>query len=416
MSSAQLRTFAHSEELMSRALKVIPWGIYGAKNPAYFAPGSYPIFLSSGEGCRIKDVDGHEYIDFLCSFGPVVLGHRHPKVEEAARAQAARCDSLNLPSEKWVELAELLVSITPAADWAVFAKSGSDVTTWALRVARAHTGREKIIMASGTYHGWHDWCVSIRAGIPDAGTELIATFPYNDLGELKRVVAENKGQVAGIIITPFRHEFFFDQVMPVPGFPEAVRALCDQEGIVLILDDVRGGFRINLGGSWEPYGVRPDLICYSKAISNGYPLAVGLGREELRPAAENVYLSATFFSASVAMAAAVATVNTLREEGGIDQMRAMGQRLRDGLDQQARSLGLAITQSGPPAIPFVTFVGDTGGMERSRLFCGECAQRGVFFHPFHNWFLTTAHRERDIDQALAVTEEAFKVVKARYEA
>jgi len=415
MSSAQLRTFAHSEELMTRACKVIPWGIYGAKNPAYFAPGSYPIFLSSGEGCRIRDVDGNEYIDFLCSFGPIILGHRHPKVEEAVRAQQARCDSLNLPSEKWVELAELLVSITPAADWAVFAKSGSDVTTWALRVARAHTGRDKIIMASGSYHGWHDWCAPIRAGIPAAGDDLVASFPYNDLEELKRVAAENKGQVAAIIITPFRHDFFVDQEMPAPGFPEAVRALCDQEGIVLVLDDVRAGFRLHLGGSWEPYGVRPDLLLYSKAIANGYALAVGLGREELRPAAENVFLSATYFSAAVAMAAAIATINTLREEGGIEQMRAMGQRFRDGLDQQARSLGLAITQSGPTTIPFMTFAGDTG-MERSRLFCGECAQRGVFFHPFHNWFLMTAHKERDIDQTLAVTEEAFKIVKAQYEA
>jgi glutamate-1-semialdehyde 2,1-aminomutase len=416
MSSAPLRTFERSEELMSRALKVVPRGIYGAKSPVFFGPGSYPIFLDSGEGCRIKDVDGHEYIDFLCSFGPVVLGHRHPKVEEAARAQAARCDSLNLPSEKWVELAELLVSITPAADWAVFAKNGSDVTTWAIRMARAHTGREKIIMASGTYHGWHDWCVSIRHGVPDAGTDLILTFPYNDLGELKRVVAENKGQVGGIILTPFRHEFFVNQEMPAPGFPEAVRALCDQEGIVLILDDVRAGFRLHLGGSWEPYGVRPDLLLYSKAMANGYALSAGLGREELRPAAEDVYLSATFFSASVAMAAAIATINTLREEGGIEQMRAMGQRFRDGLDQQARSLGLGVTLSGPPAIPFMSFVSDAATMDRSRLFCAECAQRGVFLHPFHNWFLTTAHKERDVDEALAVTEEAFKVVKAQFEA
>jgi len=413
MTSAHLYTFTHSDELMTRARKVVPSGIYGAKNPGNLVPGSYPIFLTSGEGCRIRDVDGNEYIDFLCSFGPIVLGHRHPKVEEAAMAQAGRCDSLNLPSEKWVELAELVVSITPAADWAVFSKSGSDLTSWALRMARAHTGREKVIAASGSYHGWHDWCSPIPTGIPAAERALVATFPYNDLGELKRVATENKGQVAALILTPYRHDFFRDEEMPAPGFLEGARSLCDEEGIVLVLDDVRAGFRLNLGGSWEPYGVRPDLILYSKAIANGYPLAVGLGREELRRAAESVYFSATYWSAAVPMAAAIATVNTLREEGGIEQMRAMGQRFRDGLDQQARSLGLGITQSGPPAIPFMTFVGDPA-LARSRLFCGECARRGVFLHPFHNWFLMTAHGERDIDQALTVTEEAFKAVKAQF--
>jgi glutamate-1-semialdehyde 2,1-aminomutase len=201
--------------------------------------------------------------------------------------------------------------------------------------------------------------------------------------------------------------------MPAPGFPEAVRALCDQEGIVLVLDDVRAGFGLNLGGSWEPYGVRPDLICYSKAIANGYPLAAGLGREELRSAAESIFFTGTYWAGAVAMAAAMATINTLREEGGIEQMRAMGQRLRDGLEQQACSLGIPITQSGPPAIPFLTF-GDDPTFEKSRVFAGEAARRGVFLHPHHNWFLMAAHTERDIDQTLAVTEEAFKIVKAQF--
>jgi len=413
MTSAHLYTFAHSEELMTRALKVIPSGIYGAKSPAFLTPGSYPMFLARAEGCRIWDVDGNEYIDFMCSYGPIVLGHRHPKVEEAVSAQLAEADGLNLPSEEWVDLAELLLSITPAADWVVFAKNGSDVTSWALTVARAHTGRDKIIMASGSYHGTHPWCAPIPTGIPAAERALVATFQYNDLEDLKRVVAENKGQVAAIIVNAYGHHFFRDQEMPAPGFPEGVRALCDQEGIVLALDDIRGGFRLNLGSSWEPYGVRPDLICYSKAIANGHPLAVGLGREELRRAAESVFFTGTFWTAAAPMAAAIATINTLREEDGIEQMRAMGQRFRDGLEQQARSLGIAISLTGPPAIPFLTF-GREPGLERSRLFCGEAARRGVFLHPHHNWFLMTAHTERDIDQALAVTEEAFKAVKAKY--
>lgn len=413
MTSAHLYTYTQSEELMARARKVVPSGIYGHQSPEFLTPGSYPSFLTRGKGCRIWDVDGNECIDFMCSYGPIILGHAHPKVEEAVSAQLARADAFNLPSEKWVELAEFFVSITPAADWAVFAKNGSDVTTWALTVARAHTGRDKIIMAQGAYHGTHGWCAPSPTGIPAAERAVVLNFQYNDLEGLKRVVAENKGQVAAIVISPFRHDFFHDQEMPAPGFPEGVRALCDQEGIVLVLDDVRAGFRLDMRGSWEPYGVRPDLICYSKAIANGHPLAVGLGREELRHAAESIFFTGTFWSAAAPMAAAIATINTLREEGGIEQMRAMGQRFRDGLDQQARSLGLTIKQSGPPAIPFMTFVGDEG-FDRSRLFAGECARRGVFLHPYHNWFLMAAHTERDIDQALGVTEEAFKIVKAQH--
>ena len=413
MTRAHLYTFTRSEELMDRARKVIPSGIYGHMSPTMLTIGAYPKFLARGEGCRIWDVDGNEYIDFMCSYGPIVLGHRHPKVEEAAMAQHAQVDCQNFPSERWVELAELLVSITPAADWAVFAKNGSDITSWALAVARAYNGRDKVIMAQGAYHGTHPWCAPIPTGIPAAERALVATFQYNDLENLKQVVAANQGQVAAIIVNAFRHDLLHDEEMPTPSFLEGTRALCDQEGIILVIDDVRAGFRLNLGGSWEPYGVRPDLICYCKAIANGYPLAVGLGREELRRSAENVFFTGTYWGAAVPMAASIATINTLREEDGIEHMRRMGQRFRDGMDQQARSLDIEITQSGPPAIPFLTFKKDAG-FERSRLFCGEAARRGVFLHPHHNWFLMTAHTERDIDQTLGVTEEAFKVVKEQF--
>jgi glutamate-1-semialdehyde 2,1-aminomutase len=201
--------------------------------------------------------------------------------------------------------------------------------------------------------------------------------------------------------------------MPAPGFLEGVRALCDEGGIVLILDDVRAGFRLHLGGSGEYFGVQPDITCYCKAIANGHPLSAGLGRDYLRPAAEQVFFTGSFWTAYVPMAAAIATIETLRDEGGIEQMDAMGTRLRQGLDEQARSLGLAIHQSGPPAIPFTTFVGDQG-FERSRVFAGECARRGVFVHPHHNWFLSAAHTEDDVDEALDVTEMAFKAVKEQF--
>ncbi len=414
MPPNDLYKFDRSEALMTRARKVIPNGIYGHQSPVLLVPGAYPNFMARGQGCRIWDVDGNAYIDFMCSYGPIVLGHNHPRLEEAARAQQSQADCQNLPGEVWVELAELLVDITPAADWVMFAKNGSDVASWALAVARAHTRRTKVIMVAGAYHGTHPWCTPVPIGIPDVDRANVLTFPYNDLDELHRLATENRGDVAALIVSPFRHDAFHDSEMPAPGFLQGVRELCDEEGIVLVLDDIRGGFRLHLGGSGELLGLRPDIICYCKAIANGYPLSAGLGREELRLAAQGVFFTGSYWTATVPMAVAIATINTLREEGGIEQMEAMGTRFRQGLDQQARSLGLAINQTGPPAIPFMTFNADGGSFQRSRVFCGECCRRGVFLHPHHNWFLSAAHREADIDEALAITEVAFSIVKEQF--
>lgn len=414
MSAKKLYSFDRSSALMERATCVIPGGIYGHQSPQLLTLGSYPSFLARGQGCRIWDVDGNEYIDFMCSYGPIVLGHRHPRVEEAVRAQLEQGDCQNLPGEPWVELAELLVSVTPCADWVVYGKNGSDATSWAVAVARTHTGRDKVIMAAGAYHGSHPWCTPNPAGTTEAERRDVLTFEYNDLDDLKRVVGEHPGQVAAVIVCPFRHDAFHNQEMPAPGFHDGLRAICDKEGIVLILDDVRAGFRLHLGGSGEALGLRPDLTCYSKALGNGYAISAGLGREELRFAAQQVYFTGSFFTAAASMAAAIATINALRDEGGIEQLSAAGTRLREGLDQQARSLGLAITQSGPPAIPYLTFDADEN-FERGRLWAGECARRGVFVHPHHNWFMCAAHSEADIDEALVATEAAFKVIKDKFD-
>jgi len=413
MPAEKLYTFDRSDALLERASRVVPGGIYGHQSPQLLSPGSYPNFLARGKGCRIWDVDGNEYIDFMCSYGPIVLGHQHPKVEEAARAQLEQLDCPNMPTERWVDLAELLVSITPWAGWAVYGKNGSDATSWSIAVARAHTGRNKVIMAEGAYHGAHPWCTPNPAGTTEGERMDTLTFEYNNSEDLRRVANEHRGEIAAIILCPFRHDVFHNEEMPAPGFHDGVRSLCDREGIVLILDDVRGGFRLHLGGSGEVVGLQPDLTCYSKAMANGYAISAVLGRDELRESAQQVYFTGSFFTAAVSMAAAVATINALRDEGGIEQMDVAGKRFREGLYQQARSLGLRITQSGPPAIPFLTFDYDDG-FQRSRLWAGECARRGVFLAPFHNWFLCAAHSEADIDEALVATEGAFKVVKDKF--
>ncbi len=405
--------FSKSQELFLRSASVIPGGIYGHQTPLVLVPGAYPYFFERGEGCHVWDVDGNEYIDYMCSYGPIVLGHRHPKVEEAVLAQMRKGNCFNGPTALWAELAEHLVGITPFADWTVFAKNGSDVCTWAIEVAREHTGRPKIVMAEGAYHGTHAWCTPMDAGTTAADRAELLTFKYNDLASLRRVVAEHEKEIAGIIVTPFRHEAFHDSELPVEGFHKGVRQLCDDKGFVLVLDDVRCGFRLNLGGSGEYFGAQPDLATYCKAIANGYALSACVGREALRGAAERVFFTGSYFTSGVPMAAAVACLKELQASGGIEHMRTVGTMLCRGLEEQARSHGLAITVSGPPAIPFMSFKSDRG-FERNKAFGAACAARGVYVHPHHNWFLSTAHSETDIRRTLDVTDVAFKEVKQQF--
>ena len=407
-------TFDKSNALMERARKVVPGGIHGHQNPIVLTRGAFPSFFARGEGSHIWDVDGNEYIDYMCSYGPIVLGHRHPGVEEAARRQSELGNCFNAPSPLWVELAEYLVSITPCADWTVFAKNGSDVCTWATEVARHATGRRKIAMCSGAYHGTHAWCTPAPGGVTPEDRANVVYFNFNNLESLRNAIDENEGEIAGVMVSPFRHDAGHDSELPVEGFFKGVRELCDRNGIVLILDDVRAGFRLHMGGSGEFFGVRPDLTTYCKAIANGYPLSACLGRESLKQAAQEVFFTGSYFTSAVPMAAALACLKELHATGGIERMRILGEKLRDGMLAQARDAGFEVTYSGPPAIPYMTFKDDHGRHDRMKLFAGECSRNGVYLAPRHNWFISAAHTEDDIKQTLAVTEQAFAAVRRQF--
>ncbi|HXW84820.1 MAG TPA: aminotransferase class III-fold pyridoxal phosphate-dependent enzyme [Candidatus Binataceae bacterium] len=406
--------FSNSDALMERARKVIPGGIYGHQNPALLTRGAFPSFFARGQGSHIWDVDGNEYIDYMCSYGPIVLGHRHPKVEEAARRQSELGNCFNAPGPVWVELAEHLVSLTPFADWTVFAKNGSDVCTWAIEVARHATGRPKIAMCEGAYHGTHSWCTPAPAGVTAEDRANLVYFHFNDLPSLQARVDESNGQLAGVIISPFRHDAGHDQELPKPGFFQGVRELCDRNGMVLVLDDVRAGFRLHLGGSGELFGLRPDLATYCKAMGNGYPIAACVGRESLRKAATEVFFTGSYFTSTVPMAASLACLRELAATDGIARMRILGEKLRDGLLAQARDAKLEVTYSGPPAIPYMTFTDDRGRHDRAKLFAGECARHGVYLAPRHNWFLSAAHTDQDIARTLDVTAGAFAAVHKQF--
>jgi glutamate-1-semialdehyde 2,1-aminomutase len=402
--------YRETEALFGRAWQVIPGGIYGHQSPTMLVPGAYPYFFTRGQGAHVWDVDGNEYVDLMCSYGPIVLGHNHPKVEEAAARQSAAGNCFNGPTPVFVELAERLVALTPWSAFAVFSKNGSDVCTWATEVARAATGRRKILCATGAYHGTHAWCSPLLDGTLPEDRAHIAYYRYNDLASVDEAIAKSADDVAGIMVSPFRHDAFHDQEMPAPGFLPGLRERCDKLGAVLILDDVRAGFRLSLHGSGAAVGVTPDITCYCKAIANGYPLAAALGREGLRDAAMRVFFTGSYWTSAVPMAAALACLAELEATDAIATMRHLGEKLRDGLQRQAAAHRQEIRYTGPPAIPFMTFAADQGSFERSRPFAAACAARGVYLHPHHNWFLQAALTEKDVALVLDVTEEAFAEV------
>lgn len=397
--------------LRARARAVIPGGLWGHLNAARL-PEGYPQYFVSADGCRLRDADGREYIDFMCSWGPMVLGHRHPAVEAAARQQAERGDCMNGPAPVLVELAELLVSTIAHADWALLAKNGTDATTACVTIARAETGRRKVLVARGSYHGAVPWCSPSLAGVTAEDRAHLLTFDYNDTASLDAAAEAAKGDLAAVIVTAFRHDFGRHQELPRPEFARHLRALCDATGAALILDDVRAGFRIDLGGSWEPLAVRPDLSAFSKAIANGHPLAAVTGRDRFRQAATEVYTTGSFWCGAVPMAAALATINELRRIDGPALMHAMGERLREGLDTLSRQYKLPVQQTGPAQMPLMIFDNDPD-WSKGDLFCAAALRHGAYFHPRHNMFLSCAHTEADIDRALEAAEAGFQAVARR---
>ncbi|MBW2091084.1 MAG: aminotransferase class III-fold pyridoxal phosphate-dependent enzyme [Deltaproteobacteria bacterium] len=408
-----MRSFSKSQALYERAARVIPGGIPGHQTPRFLVWGKSPYFVERAEGCRFWDADGNEYIDYMCAYGPMILGYNHPKVELAVRQQKEKGDCFNLPSQAWVELAEYLVALIASADWALFGKNGSDAVNCAVMVARAHTGKRKIIMAEGTYHGIGPWCIPNTTGITQEDRVNVLTFPYNEPEILEKILQTNQDDAAAIIVTPFKHEFAHDQEMPTDAFLSCLKTICKPEGPVLIMDDVRAGFRLHMAGSAEYFGLKPQLTCFSKALGNGYPISACVGTKELMGAGRKIFFTGSFFTSAVPMAAALATLDEMVRTEALKHTFQMGEKLKQGMLKQAEDLGLTINYTGPPTIPFMTFKDDPS-FEKAKTFCAAAYQKGAFFHPYHNWFISAAHKEEDIEQTLAITQEAFKEVKEAF--
>ncbi|MCO5733304.1 aminotransferase class III-fold pyridoxal phosphate-dependent enzyme [Rhizobium sp. SSA_523] len=397
--------------LRARAEKVVPGGMWGHLHAAKL-PDAYPQFFSRGEGGILWDVDGNRYVDFMCSWGPNLLGHLHPEVEEAAERQRRMGDCLNGPAEVMVELAELVVDTIAHADWTMFQKNGTDATTTCVTIARAATGKRKILVAKGAYHGAVPWCSPSLIGVTAEDRAHLVYYTFNDIESLETAVKEAADDMAAIVVSAYRHDISLDQELPTQDFAKAVRRLADSKGAALIIDEVRAGFRLHTAGSWEPLGVRPDLSAWSKAIANGYTLSAVTGSDWLRKAASQIFVTGSFWAGAVAMAAALATLKVVRRDNVPEKVARLGQMLRDGLETRSRQFGLSIRQSGPAQMPTVLF-DDDADFAKGNAFCNAALSKGVYFHPRHNMFLCAAHTEADIAAALEAAEHGFATVSNR---
>jgi glutamate-1-semialdehyde 2,1-aminomutase len=419
-----------SERLFAEASELLPGGVSSPVR-AFRAVGGSPVFIERGEGAYLVDVDGNRYVDYVLSWGPLILGHAHPRVVAALEEAVRRGTSYGAPSPLEVELARLVRQAMPSIGLARFVNSGTEATMSALRLARAFTERSKIVKFTGCYHGHADLLL-VQAGsgvatlgLPDSpgvtrgAVEDTLTAPYNDLPAVERLFAEQGDEIAAVIVEPVAGNMGL--VVPAEGFLEGVRALTETHGALLVFDEVMTGFRVHPGGAQTLYGVTPDLTTLGKVIGGGLPVGAYGGRREIMELvapAGPVYQAGTLSGNPLAMTAGIETLRALAEPGVWDGIVRAGERLFAGL-------GDAATAAGVPAQP--TQVGtmfgffftespirsweDAKAVDTTRFaaFHRRMLDRGVYLAPsqFEAWFLSTAHGDDEIDTTIAAAAETF---------
>jgi len=403
------RRLTESNAYWERAAKVIPAGTQTfSKGPTQYVQGIAPIYLARGKGSHVFDVDGNEYIDYPLALGPVTLGYAYPAVNEAIEKQLKDGITFSLMHPLEVELSELLASVIPCAEMVRFAKNGSDATTGAVRLARAYTGRDKVACCG--YHGWHDWYVgttSMNRGVPKATRNLTLSFKYNNIDSLHRLFKDNKGEIAGIIMEPIAI------TAPEDNYLEEVKELTHQNGAVLIFDEIVTGFRLALGGAQEHYKVIPDLSTFGKGMANGMPISALAGREEIMCLLAEVFFSFTFGGEALSLAAAIATVNEMKNRPVIKHFWRQGKKLKDGYNALARELGLESHTrcEGLDAHAAIRFVDADGNdsLDMKSLFQQEVIKQGILFNGVHN--ICFSHSDDDINTTLESYRNAMPVLK-----
>jgi glutamate-1-semialdehyde 2,1-aminomutase len=398
-------TNSKDKALRERAQAVIPNGMYGHQS-VMLLPDDYPQFFARAQGAYLWDVDDNRYIDFLCGYGPNLFGYAHAGIDRAYFDRARLGDTMTGPGEAMVLLAEAMTAQVSHADWAMFCKNGTDATTMAMMIARNHTKKNTIVLARGAYHGAAPWCTPVKNGVTAADRANQIFYEYNDVESLEAAVRAAGADLAAIFASPIKHDTFVDQELPDPAYARRARELCDEHGALLIVDDVRAGFRLARDCSWSLVGVKPDLSSWGKAIANGHPLSALLGADVCRFAAATIYATGSYWFSAAPMAAALATLQLIRETDYLERTIALGERLRAGLDESAGRHGFGLRQTGPAQLPLIMFEDDPTSA-KSYFWNNALLKRGVYFHPWHNMFICAAMTEADIDQALEAADEAF---------
>lgn len=399
------------------AKKLIPGAVLGIRRPYNFVEGEFPIFFEQGKGGKVVDVDKNEYIDYLCAYGPIILGYREEEVDNAVIEQIQKkgfCFSLTQTYQN--ELAAKMNELIPCAEMSLFVTTGSDATTCATRIARSYTGRDKIMRCG--YHGWHDWCVEVKGGIPEKLYEDVYEFKYNNLESLEQLLKQHGDETAAVIITPFGHPLAARMEEPAPGFLEGVKELAHKYGAVLIFDEIRTGFRVSLGGAQKYYGVTPDLSVFGKAMANGYPIGAVTGKREIMMEGEkNVFISSTFFPNSLSYVAALKTIEILQRDKVLEVIWDKGRYMMKGIQKQLDKYAVGANLNGIPPMMFITFDKNSSGSYKAKRkdFYTQLIRRKVFLQPYHHGYICYRHTTEDLDYTINAIGEALEYVKDNYE-
>lgn len=426
--------YTRSAELLNRAKKVLAGGV-SSEFRKYNHP--HAIFYTHGQGSRIYDADGNEYLDFTLSQGPLILGHSHPEVLKAVNEYSAHGQLYAGQHIREIQLAEKLNDLIPCAELVRFCLDGSEAVQTAFRVARAKTGKQKFLRFEGHYHGWMDnvcWGISAPGvdelgsrenpkvfpwtqGLPAGAKDEFIILPWNDLELLKKIVAERHQEIAALITEPIMCNS--GCILPEPGFLEGLRKICDEYGIALIFDEVITGFRIGLSGAQRHFGIEPDLSIFAKAMGSGYPISAIVGKREWMDCIEEstVIHAGTMNSSNATIAAALATIEVLQKEQPYHRMFELGQRLMDGLRKAAADRGHDILVQGPGPMFNTGFTKLTRVKDYRDTFSYDKAKLGKFIAGMHDegiriigrglWYISAAHTEADIEQAIRTAEKVL---------
>lgn len=362
------------------------------------------MYLERARGCRVWDVDGHEYIDYLMAFGPFLLGYAHPDVDRAATATLETGRLMSMNHRLHIEFIEALLARFPGNEMGVFFRSGSEATTAALRMARRATGRRRVARCG--YHGWHDWCLPTESFVPSGLGEQVLEFRADEPASLAAMFDRYSGEIAAVILAP-------EMVLPHdPAIFHTIAEMTRAAGAVFIMDEVKTGLRISPGTISQRIGLDPDLLTLSKALGNGWAVAAVLGKRAVMEAASGMHLSGTFHGDLAAMSAALEVLDIVERTGAAEHAWAMGERLIAGLRSIAADRGVPVQVFGEPLppMPFMRFdIAAPDALERVRARFFEVAlERGVLLHPRHMWFTSLAHTSADLTRTLEVADRAMQ--------